>query len=126
MPYASSAHDNEAPTVGIEFVRLHLGRCNYGQRRLCSYIQLLVDQCGFPPPLPSLAQFRRKDGTKGAALPDELEHKVCMDSVWRREAVLVWLDDYTPPDVAAAIDARDRRQAADEMDRAAFNLRLVG
>lgn len=129
MAYAHH-QDDDPPAVGMSFVQYQLGRQNYGARRLCSYVALLVRECGFPPPLPSLAQSRRDKGAAAThaatpAIADALDHGVTMDSRWRRDAVECWLQDFTPPTAAAAIEARDRRTAAVEMDSAASALRLV-
>jgi len=100
------------PTVTIDFVKRELGRAHYGPARLVRYIQLLVDECHFPPPLPDMV---------GGALV----HSVTGKSVWRREPVEAWIDEFLPPANAAAIDARAMRDAAAEMDAAAGSLRLV-
>jgi hypothetical protein len=103
--------DGEA-TVGLPFVKRELGKQTYGPGRLVKYVQLLVDECGFPPPIPEMVR-------------DRLVHEVTEGSAFRRAPVEAWIQDMLPPANAAAIDARALSEAADDMDAAASNLRLV-
>lgn len=99
-------------TVGLPFIRRELGRQTYGPGRLVRYVELLIGECGFPPPLPEMV--------KG-----QLVHGVTEHSVWRRAPVEAWIEDQLPPANAAALDARAQAAAADDMDAAAGNLHLV-
>ena len=107
--------DPDARTCTIWYVRRELGRIDYGDKRICSYLQKLVDQHGFPAPFPCERKGRR-----------ELETRVVPESRWIRAAVDAWLEDRTPPDLGAALDRKARDAAAAEMDAAAGNLSLVG
>ena len=104
--------DPDAPTCTIHFVRNALGRSDYGDAKMVSYVEKLISDYGFPPPLPSM---KGKDIT-GDVTPG---------SRWFRDGVLAWLADFLPPDSAAAVDRHAQAAAAEEMDAAAGNLRLV-
>lgn len=108
-----------SPTVSLRFIAARLGKRNYGLPRLRRYVTLLIEECGFPPPFPTLVT-----GKKGEA--DRLELGVAADSAWQREPVEAWLEDFLPPANAAALDARAEAAAAEAMDQAAERLRLVG
>lgn len=105
------------PTCHLYYVRRRLGREDYGDGRLVTYITKLIDQCGFPKPLPHLAI--RKAGL--------VEH-VTNQSRWLRPAVDQWFDDFLPPETAVALDAAAMAAAGAEMDDAArgLALRVVG
>jgi hypothetical protein len=107
----SQVADGES-TVGILFLKRELGRGTYGMRRLVRYVELLIAECDFPPPLPEMVK-------------DRLELGVTEHSVWRRAPVEAWIEDLLPPANAAALDAREAAAAAEDMDAAAGNLRLV-
>lgn len=77
---------------------------------LASYVQQLVDECGFPPPFPSRLKGRG------------ITRAVTAHSTFRRDAVGAWLDDFLPPDCAAALDTAALAQAAADMDSAAASL----
>jgi hypothetical protein len=80
---------------------------------LVDYIDLLIDQAGFPRPLP-----HRKHG-------GGLETGVAPRSEWIRAGVIDWLGNYLPPSAAAALDDAAEAAAAEAMDAAASDLRLV-
>lgn len=103
------------PTVGLPFVMRELGARNMGLPRQITYAELLIAECGFPPPLPCLV------GKKGA---QTLTRAVVRDSQWRRAPVEAWIFDQLPPASAAALDARAQAAAAHEMDAAAGGLKL--
>lgn len=117
--------DDREPTVSIWWLQRQLGKRDYKDRRLVSYLTLLIDELGFPPPLPDLVLDRRPADGGDRPLAHSVTRKVTTNSRWRRDAVDAWLEDYLPPDNAAALDARARAGAADDMDRNAGNLRLV-
>lgn len=106
------ADDPAARTCTIWYIRRELGRADYGDGRLVTYVRALVASRGFPPPLP-----HEKRG--------HLVEEVTVNSRWLRSAVDAWLDDFLPPEAAASVDRAQRAAAADEMDAAAFGLRLV-
>lgn len=112
------ADDPAARTCNLHYIRRELGQTHYSDKRMVGYLAQLVDRYGFPAPLPSA----RKGGSVSTA--------VHSDSKWLRLAVDAWLDQGMPPPQAAFIaKERDRRahaDAADDMDAAAHNLRLVG
>lgn len=99
-------------TCTIWQIRLMLGRGDYGDRRIVAYLTGLVADFGFPPPLPHEKRGRVISG-------------VTISSRWLRNAVDAWIDDFLPPDAAAAIDRAAQAAAADEMDGAAFGLKLI-
>lgn len=107
--------DPETRTCTILYIRRELGRGDCGDKRLISHVQALVDEMGFPPPLPC--------SVKGRA---GLTRAVTMNSRWIRAAVDAWLEDWTtPPPVAATLDRKAHEAAAAEMDAAAKGLRLI-
>jgi len=104
--------DPDARTCTIWYIRRELGRADYGEQRFVTYLAQLVDQAGFPRPIPC--------HRKGKA---DLFHGVCPESRFLRDAVDAWLLDYTsPPPVADALERRARTAAAAEMDEAAASL----
>lgn len=115
MGYALSAiaDDLEKTTCTARWIARALGVPKYGDRRLATYLQRLVDSQGFPEPLPSL---------RG----QELTEDATADSRWIRAAVEAWFQDRLPPAVIAAMGTADREAAIDDMDAAANNLHLVG
>lgn len=114
---------DDEPTVGLDWILRRLGRRQgkhaYGPGRAVKYLELLIAEFGFPPPYPQLVT-----GKRGQA--DRLESEVTLTSQWAKAPVAVWLEDYLPPANADAVDARAQAAAADEMDRAAAGLSLVG
>ncbi|OYX62715.1 MAG: hypothetical protein B7Y88_13765 [Sphingomonadales bacterium 32-64-17] len=117
--YQPVLDEADEPTVTLSWVRRQLGRTKYGERRIIAYLSLLIDQQGFPPPLPELNLVR--DGSAAHTLTSEVR----ATSIWPRKAVLAWLDDYLPPANAAQVDEMARRDAAADMDSAAGTLRVV-
>lgn len=113
---------DDEPTVGVDWIMRRAGRRQgkhrYGPARQVAYLNLLISECGFPPPYPELVT-----GKNGA--PDRLVTEVTPSSQFPRNAVEAWFEDYLPPASAAAIDDRARAAAAHDMDAAAGNLRLV-
>lgn len=106
--------DGDPPTCNLQWICKHLGHESSEAGQIV-YVRGLIDDHGFPRPLPHLAHGG----------------KVSLDihatrSQWIRTAVGAWLADFLPPAGAAALDAAAQREAAAEMDSAAFNLRLVG
>lgn len=104
--------DNAERTCTIWYLKRELGRTDFGDARLCQYIQGLITGHGFPRPLPTFH--------KG-----ELVGDVRTTSRWIRAAVDQWLDDFLPPDLSDAIEAKRRAAAAADMDSAAAGLRLI-
>lgn len=110
---ASFLHDaDEAPTCTLSFIRRRLGRAGYSDRRMVTYVTLLIAERGFPQPLPSMR--------KGA-----LTSAVTQHSSWLRPAVETWLDNFLPPEAATALDRQAMAAAASEMDDAARSLGLL-
>ena len=107
--------DDADPTVGMSWLKRQLGRTDYRATRFVRYVELLIDQQGFPPPLPTLRTSR------GGQLIDG----VVPESKWRRAAVLAWLEDFLPPANAGQLAAAEARTAATDMDAAAAGLRLL-
>ena len=121
MPQSSLSHADDAPAVSIWYIRQRLGKSGthgkaYSGARMARYLALLIDDHGFPPPFPCL---RRVGGV------DHLVELPCEQSSWPRDAVDQWFADYLLTNNANAIDAAAMREAAHDMDRAAFGLRLV-
>jgi hypothetical protein len=108
----------DKPTVTFHWLRRTVCPDGFKDGRALTYITLLIDQRGFPPPLPTMVLGR---GEK----PSRLVDGVCSASMWSRAAVEAWLDDQLPPGTAAAIDRRAQAAAATEMDGAAFHLQLI-
>lgn len=102
--------DGEASCT-VWWVRAALGRTDYSDPRFVAYLQMLVDQCAFPPPFPSTV--KGKPGLIRAVTPH---------SSFRRDAVEAWLDQYLPPDCAARLDAQALAQAAAALDANASRL----
>ena len=100
------------PVCTIWHIARALGRTDYGYRRLCAYVQQLVDHFNLPRPYPVMVRGRMVEA-------------VTKDSRWNRQAVDQWLFDFLPPDSAAALDAAARATAAQDMDQAAFGLKLI-
>jgi hypothetical protein len=99
------------PSCTLWWVRAQLGRTDLSDKRFVGYAQLLVDQCQFPPPFPSLLKGRRG-----------LIRRVTPHSTFRRAAVEAWLALYLPPAAEAALDAEAQARAAQAMDQAAQGL----
>lgn len=117
--FLGSHADPDAPrTCTLGYIRAALGRRDYGDKRMVTYVTLLVEHHGFPKPLPTL----RKKALTGAVTPD---------SNWLRDAVDAWLEDFLPPEAGAQLDAAAKAAAAADMDNAAAQLgrgrlRVVG
>lgn len=105
----SSASGQTDRTCTLGYICTALGRISYGERRRCAYVRQLIAHHGFPRPLPTL--HRR-----------QLTSDVVASSRWLRAAVDNWLEDFLPPDAAAALDSEAQRVAAAAMDNAAANL----
>lgn len=122
-----SDQEDDKPTVSIWWIKRAMCPARFGDTRLVSYVSLLIEQQGFPRPLPCLVTGRRKPGCSARAdrPMDSLTHEVTMNSRWQREAVEAWLEDFLPPDNAAAVNAQRERAAANDMDMAATGLRLL-
>lgn len=86
-----------------------VGCKRFGKERLVSYLSALIDQHGFPKPLPAPVKKRAVAEVHPA-------------SRWRRVAVDHWLDGFLPPDCTAALDDAALQAAAGAMDHAATNL----
>ena len=106
-------HGEEEATCTCRWVGKQLGH-EGSDAALVAYVEELIAGCGFPRPLP-----HRKHGG-GLATCVHVDR-----SRWIRAGVLDWLTDFLPPSAAAALDNAARERAADEMDAAAGNLRLV-
>jgi len=100
---------DDAPTCTLSYIKRQLGRGDFGDRRMCTYVRALMQHEGFPPPLPCLVKR-------------ELTREVTPKSRWIRSAVDAWIEDFLPPANAAAVDRIAQLQAADDMDAAAANL----
>lgn len=112
MPFRSqleAAPADDEPTCTLWYIRRQLGRGDYGDRRMVSYVAKLISREGFPPPLPALQR-------------NELTNQVTASSRWIKSAVDAWILDFLPPANAAAVDRVAMAAAAAEMDRAAGNL----
>lgn len=110
-PIPIVGEDADDHSCTIWYIRRRLGRRDYGIDRLTTLIRGLIDQYGFPPPLPYLrANTLTQDPSDKAS--------------WIRTVVDQWLLDFLPPEAGVALDAQARREAADEMDARAANLQL--
>lgn len=105
------------PTCNLHWIGRQLGWdfARRSDRALEQYVEGLIAELGFPRPLP-----HRKHG--GGISTDVSYPR----SSWIRVGVLQWLGDFLPPEAGAAVDAAAMHAAADDMDAAALNLRLVG
>lgn len=72
---------------------------------MVGHVTGLIDQHGFPPPLPYRGTTRVQAGSK-----------------WLYQAVEAWLGSFMPPGASAAVEAAAMRQAGDEMDEAAAGI----
>jgi hypothetical protein len=117
--YQNLGFPNEAsPTCSILEICRRLGRDHYRSGRRVTYLNKLIEQRGFPPPLPDMSTRKR-----------DLIADVTVNSRWIRAAVEAWFDNFMPPEALASIDAAALAAAAAEMDDAAGmlgGLRLVG
>lgn len=111
QPIPLPGDDADEHSCTIWYIRRRLGRTDYGVDRLATLIDGLIEQYGFPPPLPYLRSGK-------------LVQDVTDKASWLRAAVDQWLIDFLPPDAGAALDAQARREAADAMDARAANLQL--
>jgi hypothetical protein len=116
MSYPSQFRIPPPPgTYDIRQIAAKLGYARRDHRALRGFVTALIDQRGFPAPLPSLARGPELLITDG----------VTSHSKWLAPAVDAWLDNFLPPAAALALDAAARRAAAQDMDHAATTLRLV-
>jgi hypothetical protein len=99
--------------VSLSYVRTKLGILHFGDRRSIAYVTKLIEQRGFPKPLPGMS-------TRQAKLIDGVTTK----SRWLRVAVDQWFDDYLPREVAASVEEARRVKAGAEMDERAKYLHL--
>ena len=97
-PLALLQSNDSKTTCNLTYLRNVLGRRNYGDRRMCTYVRELIAKHGFPPPLPTLVG----ETTTGEVVPD---------SNWIRASVDSWLFDFPPPARAAAIHEAAGRHA---------------
>lgn len=109
-----TADDPAARTCNLSYVQRELGLSRYSEKRMCQYLAQMITGYGFPAPIPTIR--------KGGQLSTEVHH----DSQWWRAAVDAWLDGQLPPAAAEMVDAKAMRAAAEDMDAAARNLKLVG
>lgn len=112
---AALASADDEPTCTLWYIRRQLGRGDYGDRRMVTYVAKLITAEGFPPPLPSMVKRN-------------LSRQVTVGSRWIKSAVDAWILDFLPPANAAAVDRVAMAAAAAEMDRAATslgNLRVI-
>ena len=109
-PRAAMALSEAGTTCTLWWIRAELGRTDCSDARFVGYVQDLVDSCGFPPPFPS--KLKGQDLTRA----------VTVRSMFRRDAVQAWLDDFLPPDCAARLDDAAHRAAAADLDARAFGL----
>jgi hypothetical protein len=101
--------------VTIWYIRRRLGIQHFKDKRSVDYVTKLVDQRGFPRPLPTMSTRRA-----------ELTDAVTIKSRWLRPAVEQWLTDYLPRDAAEAVEEAKRAAAAEEMRERAGELHLIG
>lgn len=100
-----------APTCSILWIKRVLGHRRSGDATLIRFVNLLIEEQGFPRPLP---HYKHGGG---------LETGVAMKSEWLRAAVESWLEDnFLPPSAAAMLERADEAEAAAAMDAAACNL----
>lgn len=78
---------------------------------LVAYIEELIAEAGFPPPLP----HRKHGGGLSTGVHVDRSH-------WIRAGVVEWFGKFLPPAAAAALDEAAMDAAAEEMDAAAENL----
>lgn len=100
-----------APTCNAHWICAQLGYTKKTDACRERYINRLIDDHGFPKPLPHEAH--------GGGISSEVNAK---RSQWVRVAVERWLGDYLPPDSAAALEDDEAAAAAADMDAAAENL----
>jgi hypothetical protein len=106
--------DGDPPTCNLQWICKQLGH-DGSEASQVAYVRGLIDDHGFPRPFPHLAH--------GGGLSSDIH---AIRSQWLRAGVEAWLADFLPPAGAAALDAAAQRAAAEDMDRMAGNLRLVG
>jgi hypothetical protein len=99
--------------VTLWYIRRRLGIQHFKDRRSVSYITKLIEQRGFPKPLPDMSTRRA-----------ELIDGVTIRSRWLRPAVEQWLTDYLPRDAAVAVEEARRAADFEEMAERAKHLQL--
>ncbi|HQS70018.1 MAG: hypothetical protein B7Y36_08360 [Novosphingobium sp. 28-62-57] len=109
-----AADEPAQPTCTFGYVQGLLGQNKLTPRRMAQYLTALIEQHGFPAPLPALV--------KGGTLTTGVHPR----STWIRAAVHAWLDGTLPPPIAATLDQQAFAAAAMDMDARAATLRLVG
>lgn len=114
LPSTNNVSPNDAATCSFYYVKSLLGVHRFSDDRTASYLQTLVDEHNFPPPLPT------------PLVKGRITLKAHPRSRWVRPAVDAWFEGYMPPAAAAAMDAKAMAEAAAAMDANAANLRLVG
>lgn len=105
--------NDDPPTCNLHWIGTRLG-FDRSPAALEQYVTCLIEQRGFPRPLPHLRH--------GGMIADYVSYS---RSRWIRLAVVNWLGDFFPPDLCTAIDDCAGQQAAAEMDRRAAHLALV-
>ena len=112
--------EGEQPTCTFHWIKSRFGQVTDASARPCSdeafvdFLDGLIAHHSFPRPLPCP---KRGGG---------IELGVTRKSHWIRAGVIDWFGDYLPPHAAASLDEAAARDAADDMDAAAGNLRLIG
>lgn len=106
--------DGDPPTCNLQWICRQLGEAGSDAAKI-TYVRGLIDEHGFPRPLPHLAH--------GGKVSLDIH---AIRSQWIRAGVEAWIADFLPPAGAAALDAAAQRAAAADMDNAALHLRLVG
>lgn len=102
----------QAPTCDLGYIRRALGKARMSERTFIAFVGALIEQRGFPRPLP--------DYRRGAIVDVVTRH-----SSFYRAAVDCWLDNFLSPEAAAAQTAEAARLAAQDMDANAATLRLI-
>lgn len=110
----AAAQGRADPTCGLFDIIARLGVQRHGGRPrsvswAARYVQALIDDEGFPKPLPLFDRGK-------------LARDIRPRSRWQRAAVDAWFDEASGPAAAAAIDAAAARDAAAAMDARAANL----
>lgn len=106
--------DGDPPTCNLQWICRQLGEAGSDAAKI-TYVRGLIDDHGFPRPLPHLAH--------GGKISLDI-HPI--RSQWIRVAVEAWLADFLPPTATAALDAAAQRAAAADMDNAALGLKQLG
>jgi len=111
--YPFQATAPELASVGLFYIAGRLGHRGRTERWLASYLEQLIANDGFPPPLPlyrGVGKLARKVDT------------ITGSTRWTRAGVDAWFDGFLPPALAVAADERAALEHAATLDARAAEM----